>query len=343
MPALERSAMMCGGCHNNDRYRTYDEWNSSPHAKTEPRVAQLMVDPIDGVANQFRCGSCHSGAMRSYLTSPWLGTRPDGEATGREGIVCVGCHDPHRNTPAGHQLVSPLFSTNAYSLALFTNRAGFFAQYRSEVNLCGQCHNARGAQWTDTARAPHASPQYNLLVGAIGEFPSGSKATRPGAHALQIGNQCVGCHMATQPIAGEGHPGDSGHAFALTSFASCQSCHPSPELLYEFTTSAVAAQIQQVKAWLDYWATTKAPESLRSKYGVRAWEFTAPGELSNPPGVIAAGPTAAEQALIPDAVKKARYNLYLVQGDGSLGVHNGPFTTDLLDAAESWIQTVVNR
>jgi len=343
LPALERSAMLCGGCHNNTRYRTYDEWKDSPHARVEPQVAALMADPVEGPANTFRCGSCHSGAMHSYLTSLWIGTPPDGESAGREGVVCVGCHDPHRNTPAGHQLVSPLFSTNAYSLPLVTNRDGFFKQYRAEVNLCGQCHNARGAAWTDTARAPHGSPQYNLLVGAIGEFPSGPAGSHPGAHALLITNQCLGCHMTVTPVTDETHPGNSGHAFALNTFDSCQACHPEPELIYEFATSAVSDQIQDVKSWLDYWAANKAPAALRNKYGSRAWEFTTPGALSNPAGVTTPGPSTAEQAQIPDAIKKARYNLYLVQQDGSLGVHNGPFAIDLLDAARSWIQIALHQ
>jgi hypothetical protein len=76
---------------------------------------------------------------------------------------------------------------------------------------------------------------------------------------------------------------------------------------------------------------------------VRAWEYTSPGELSNPPGTTNAGPSSAEQALIPDTIRKARFNLYLVQRDGSFGVHNGPYSITLLSAARNWIQAEIGR
>ena len=46
------------------------------------------------------------------------------------------------------------------------------------------------------------------------------------------------------------------------------------------------------------------------------------------------GPDAAGQALIPVNIKKARFNLYLVLNDGSLGAHNLIFAISLLNAAQ---------
>jgi hypothetical protein len=45
------------------------------------------------------------------------------------------------------------------------------------------------------------------------------------------------------------------------------------------------------------------------------------------------GPTSQEQASIPDAIKQARFNVYLVVQDGSYGVHNGKYTRFLLQVA----------
>ena len=42
--------------------------------------------------------------------------------------------------------------------------------------------------------------------------------------------------------------------------------HPYPELLTEFTMSAVWEQVQELRQWLNYWAMNKAPESLRTNY-----------------------------------------------------------------------------
>jgi hypothetical protein len=78
---------------------------------------------------------------------------------------------------------------------------------------------------------------------------------------------------------------------------------------------------------------------LRTKYGPLAWEYTVPGALST--GI--AGPTTAEQVQIPDNIKKARFNLYLVLYDGSYGTHNGPYAFTLLDSARNWVQLELNQ
>jgi hypothetical protein len=73
---------------------------------------------------------------------------------------------------------------------------------------------------------------------------------------------------------------------------------------------------------------------LRTKYGALAWEYTTPGELSSG----TAGPNATEQAQIPDNLKRARFNLYIVNNDGSHGTHNALHALGLLDAARAWVQ-----
>lgn len=51
------------------------------------------------------------------------------------------------------------------------------------------------------------------------------------------------------------------------------------------------------------------------------------------------GPTTAEQnQYVPDEIKKARFNLYLVFYDGSFGVHNAPYDIELLSAANAWVE-----
>ena len=87
-------------------------------------------------------------------------------------------------------------------------------------------------------------------------------------------------------------------------------------------------QIQRDKAALDFWAMIKAPGPLQ-KYGAKAWEYSNSGSLSG----AGPNPTIAEQGLVPATIQKARFNLYLVLNEGSFGVHNGPYTLDLLFAA----------
>jgi hypothetical protein len=274
------------------------------------------------------CGRCHSGSARfSMLEGLPL---PVGDAN--LGIQCINCHEPHSKTANPHQLYNPLASTNDYFITTSGTLAG---QYNPKVNVCAQCHNHRGASWTSSSRPPHHSPQYNILIGTVGLLTSGGTPHQPASHALLIKDQCVGCHMQSTNYVSESLPAVTGHTFEVQAYDICLKCHPLPQQLVQFTTSAISNQVQTIKSELDSWAVTKAPDPLRTKYGSRAWEYTNPGELS--PG--GPGPTSDEQALIPVNIQKARFNLYLVLNDGSFGVHNGPFAVTLLDAAQSWVET----
>ena len=258
-------------------------------------------------------------------------------------ITCAVCHDPHgrhvwtnvlTGTVTTNQLRHPVASTNQYAMG---TGGDFTAQYNPDINLCAQCHNDHGATWSGNARAPHHSPQYNMLLGTAGVLDAGF-TPRAATHALQIGKQCVGCHMPTAPYQSEDQPAMTGHSFKVESFASCRDCHVFPELSTPFAMMSVANQIGQLKDALDLWATTRAPDTLRTKYGPRAWEYRIPGDLS--PG--GEGPTSVEQAQIPEAIRKARFNLYLVKYDGSYGTHNQRHTINLLEQARIWIQAELN-
>jgi hypothetical protein len=90
----------------------------------------------------------------------------------------------------------------------------------------------------------------------------------------------------------------SGHTFEVASYQLCFNCHSDPAGLVQYVSNNVSIYIQQTTA---------------------------------------SGPNIAGQALIPDDIKKARFDLYLVLYDGSYGVHNGPYDIQLLQNAQSWI------
>ncbi|NGO38632.1 hypothetical protein G4L39_04350 [Limisphaera ngatamarikiensis] len=329
-PRVEVAAQMCGGCHNADSHRThFEQWAGSSHA--------VVTEDMNPSGRINACGRCHSGTARLALLK---GADPVATVTGDANmpVTCVVCHDPHRDTGQPAQLRNPLVSFADYSLGTGAN---FATAYNPNIQLCAQCHNQRGASWTSNTRPPHHSPQYNMLLGTAGLTPAGV-ASRPAAHAF-LEKQCVSCHMATEGGQDAAHPAFSGHTFRVESYDSCRSCHPQPETLAEFTQSLVQMQIQRVKAALDVWALTRAPEPLR-KYGALAWEYDIPGSLSNPSGSpqirgprSSTNPAQDEQALIPERIRKARFNLYLVAYDGSHGVHNGPHAALLLDTALQWV------
>lgn len=323
-PRVEIASEMCGGCHTGSQHPTFEEWVGTGHKGVSLEMNGGRID---------RCGRCHSGSSRlAQLAGEDPAVTVEGDAN--VGITCVVCHDPHQNTPHGHQLRNPTASTNDYFLTTSGSAAGgggLLDQYDPNVNLCAQCHNHRGAVWTSTGSAPHRSPQYNILLGTVGELPEGT-VPRGGGHARRIGGQCASCHMQTLDYESEEQPAVTGHKFQVESFDVCMGCHSDPEGLADLAMIAVGSRILDVKALLDEWGENHSPETLRTNYGALAWEYTSPGDLSE-----GDGPDADEQALIPDTIKKARFNLYVSLYDGSLGIHNGKYAVDLLDAAYDWV------
>lgn len=322
-PRVEIAAAVCGGCHSGSHQPTYEEWKTSGHA--------IVTEDMNPAGRISSCGRCHSGSVRLAL----LNGQPLPAGDANMNIACAVCHNPHEVTGNPGQLRNPVYSTNDFFLSTSDD---FQAKYDPNINLCAQCHNHRGANWTSSTRPPHHSPQYNMLLGTVGQLASGQAPNSPAAHAF-LEQQCVSCHMSTRAFTSDESPAITGHTFKVAAYESCQACHPLPELLVEFTVDAVTHQIARVKEALDSWALTKAPAALRTKYGTRAWEYTNPGSLSSG----GPGPNSTEQGQIPDHIKKARFNLYIVAYDGSYGVHNGPFAITLLDTAMGFVQTELNR
>jgi len=352
-PVVTASASVCGTCHTGAQQPTFDEWQTSAHATvTEANL------------NSSACGRCHLGAARLAMLTKQSALQADHSTA----VTCPVCHDPHAthvyknplngtinftniltgavvvidNSDLGAsytaQLRNPLASTKDYSLS---PTDAFPGKYDAGINVCAQCHNRRGAAWSDTSSAPHKSPQYNVLLGTVGELPTGAKPGFPATHS-RLEKQCAGCHMPDVAHAGPPNlPPLASHTFTVRSYDLCAQCHRDAENAANLVTNVqqlITSEIAVIQSGLDEWATSKAPPALRAKYGTRAWEYTTPGELS--PG--GPGPTKAEQALIPDNIKKARFNLYIVLQDGSYGVHNGPLATTLLDAAYEWVQAELN-
>ncbi|MCX8156015.1 MAG: ammonia-forming cytochrome c nitrite reductase subunit c552 [Verrucomicrobiae bacterium] len=385
-PVKELASQLCGGCHTDAHHPTFNEWETHLHAEVnEELVAGFLGTEATSLGRMNSCGACHSGSVRYAMlkepaTTNALSTLmtnvfrlPPGVSAGREaaaiGITCVVCHDPHSKTQYGYMLRYPLFSTNAYNMV--TSGTNLVQKgYNASVQVCGQCHNGRGADPYGTARAPHYSPQYNILVGNLGVVPT--NAPVPMSPHWQLQKQCVDCHMqkvtVTNPTAN--NPNHTGHNFNPTqTFDKCRDCHTGQddewmELLIEFTQEVTRNKMAEVQSNLVLWARTKAPAALRNAgrvvqvvNGVRvtnsvpelAWEFNTPGSLSPAPaGALSwTGPTAAQQTNptngLPRAIMEARFNLYMVKQDGSYGVHNNAYTRYLLKVANDKVKAELAR
>jgi hypothetical protein len=352
-PKVELSGKLCGGCHTDSHHPTYDEYSEAGHSVVTADVAGSLVDPPGGTNRMISCGGCHSGAVRLGMldNKPF----PSGDDARRMAITCAVCHDSHTKTANGHQLRNPVFSTNFFNYNTSSNLA---AQYNPNLQLCAQCHNGRGAAYNGTSRPPHHSPQYNILVGNLGVWATSNSVPEMSPH-WTITNQCVGCHMqkVTVTTPTELAPNNTGHRFKPESNELCLNCHIGDtewlDLLKEFTVEATKFKIQEVKSNLVLWATTKASYKLQTNGSVPAlaWEFTTPGQLSPmptnwPTGKAWVGPSAGNQTAtngVPKAIMEARFNLYLVEHDGSYGVHNNAYARYLLKVANDRVKAELAR
>jgi hypothetical protein len=336
-PPAPESASLCAGCHTTTpmggpQKPSYDEWQTSKHAVVVPEVAQLMQ--AKGESALLSCGPCHSGAVRRTLED--ANPLPSVSDAASLGISCAVCHDPmtaSTNQFQSFQLRSPMASTQPFSYDNSTNNT-FDAQYDDSLNICAQCHNMRGATWQNTARPPHRSPQYNILIGN-GGFEVGTNAP-PQSYHRDIDIQCAQCHMHPTTVVNPSpqNPNYTGHSFEPRMNA-CQPCHSTEDkaaTIMASTQADLKQRIATVKGLLDQWATNKAPVAL-TEYGTLAWEYTTVGELSDPTQSLK-GPTEQEQMSVPSRIKQARFNLYLVQHDGSFGVHNANYSKYLLQVAQ---------
>jgi hypothetical protein len=371
VPRVDIAATVCGGCHSASHTTytnppTYEEWSASNHGAVVPDALKAMASSTNNINN---CGACHSGSARLAFIS---GQNPAATLTNDYNIpiTCVVCHNPHQtNSVAPVQLRNPVFSTNNFHLvsADVASVNAFTNKYNAStnINLCAQCHNDRGSAWTDTARAPHQSLQYNFLIGAVGEFPGGASTFNPGPHTglpesasgsisgtFYLTNQCVSCHMSSVASTAAPH----NHSLAVN-YDVCANCHDG-RAVAAMWSSYLSNKVSLVIYNLNRWSATKAPASLRTN-GVVPWEYTTPGGLTwktNAAGFVISwvqndsvnftGPNAAGQGLLTTnypGILKARFNMYLYLKDGSYSVHNPIFAYFLVDAAENWVLQELNK
>jgi PKD repeat protein len=229
-----------------------------------------------------------------------------------------------------------------------------------------------GTNSSGYGRPPHHSPQYNMLVGIVQpdylntldgrNVYNGTTNNGKGIYAAHSGiaprsiyntNQCVTCHMPSYSV--NSTTKVTGHTFEMNEKGcALAGCHTSGTPGIEEHMTKTTNSLAQLAVLLNQWALKDAPDILRTNYAQLAWEYTSPGALgtkSTNAGVkYVVGPNATMtnstsptynplnnnlQLLIPESIRQARFNAYMVLHDGSLGVHNPRFTTALLNDAEN--------
>ena len=222
----------------------------------------------------------------------------------------------------------------------------YATNYNPNVQICAQCHHARGANWASGSRPPHAAAQYNIFNGALQPGYLNGTNSRAGLFGLGT-NGCAQCHLV-----------DGDHSFEFNPkgmvnagwYADTNAAEAAIETMEETTTNLM----NEVIALLNDWSANKAP-AITNKFTnyFQAWEYTSEATVSNPTGTntwstpwwgtnaVIVGPPTALQALIPPAIQKARFNLYFVKNDASKGVHNIDYVTFLLNDAKTNVNSLL--
>jgi PKD repeat protein len=341
--------MTCGFCHSGPtRIAMLSDWEFRQSGTTN---FLTLADKWDAAQFAQTCAVCHDphfAANEGQLRNPMSSLTYYTLFTGTQPTIT--------NT-----FVDRFGQTN-YSFSYMNG--GFASQYDPNMQVCAQCHNSRGARWDGRSkswnvasnamvlgasqsftRGPHLSDQYNVLIGIVQDDYLNGTSNYVAAHSgftrgssAYNTNQCVTCHMPSFSV----NPSTNytGHTFALLT-NNCTYCHGNvPDYVsYQNSTSN---NIATVVALLTSWATNYGPGIFGAnypKYLQNAWEYNIIGSLAT---ITNAGPTGADALRVPDPIKQARFNLYMVQNDGSLGVHNPGYLSFLIADAQNKVNTVIN-
>lgn len=323
-------ADLCNDCHGaNPKYAIYSARGGYDHSGHKNNGNAYY-------ANGDGCQQCHThegfleylekGAIdpKSYVQYP---SQPN----------CFTCHDPHKKGDLS------LRKTTALSLA---NGTQFDM---GKGNLCANCHQVRGKSKETVKAMPvnkvfghwgaHHGPQADMTVGT-NAYEFKGKTYYSSVHATLIKEGCVSCHMSYPKGRYGFNPGISGHSFRVGA-----DIHDSPKL----NTAGCLGQgchteMKQVKGKdvFDYKAKAdfdndKKVESLQEEVeGLLNYFVNKNGsgylQKLNPPMYKADGRwnMNGSDKMRPVNEMAALYNYKFVLEDRSRGIHNAPYTIQIL-------------
>ena len=349
---------VCEQCHDDaPGHAQGTQWYASSHAVTTTSPTSAS-DVASGAAEY--CVRCHN--TPGFIAIVSNNAAHNGIVTSTNvaysAIGCQACHEPHGQT----------IPTNAAYLLRVVSSAKFgdgtVVTNGGEGILCMTCHQSRnGSAVTNVANWPRWIPTWpGAIIGATGpssrdfgphdnpqgDMLEGINAITYGlsipssAHRLSVTNSCVGCHMQTiSPSTnsnGSINPAfvlSGGHTWEMSynayttngstittntidQVAVCNQCHggitnfdfPVEDYANVGTILGVQTEVQILLNQL----STLLPNS----HGI------VDGTVKTSLSVTTNWTTAQLQAA---------YNFQFVSADGSLGIHNAPFATGLLNAS----------
>ncbi len=305
----------CAQCHDEEPYHNKNrQWALSGHA--------VATRYPTGSERRSGCVKCHSGIG---FIQDMDGIIDDEKSVEYEAIVCAACHDPHTNHGDNHQLRS------TEDIA-FEN--GHVVTEGGNGKFCLNCHKARrnADEYVQGSVSSHFGPHYGVqgdLFHGTNAIEYGKVIGGPSVHLYAVEDSCVGCHMQAvsrddpaKNMAGE-------HTFRMTWDVNntpddhhddvamggvCADCHGPVDSFdiprYDYNYDGVLEGIQtEVHHLLEALAMKLHPVGS--------------------PEVV----RGDENHVYSDAEKKAIYNYMCVEEDGSFGLHNPRYITEILRAS----------
>ena len=364
------SSDVCGTCHGEPpRHARFQQWEESKHADYTLAIERATNKSCGRchVGQGFlawlpQIEAGNPGSIEAEITWTADTTHP---------VTCVVCHDPHDpgNTSGEPNTATVRIEGNTPMLpagfkALGVGRGAL-------CMTCHNTRNSERndvAMLVVDDRAPHTASQADLLMGENAYFVSVGKRS---AHSL-IGDTCTKCHMQLSPPPAKLSHNLAGtnHSFEASRDV-CTSCHG--DFVGGGLDEAVHGGMEELKAGLEQaivneivaqisagntvtlkkMGADETDVNITKDSSVTALEFTeSHGRLAM--NIIIGDTTYEHVRLARDTevkdsggnvvgtlinsaagqiIAKAGWNYFLIEGDGSEGVHNPSFTLEVLNAS----------
>lgn len=344
---------VCAQCHDNAPFNPeYTQWLNSLHAQSVSPGGFDLSQPFFA-----SCRQCHWSLDIVYTNMEGKGQVPF-VTSDEQPVNCIACHDPHSGA-------------NPYSLRVNDTVAiaggSFTMTGVGEGAICMKCHTDQVSD--PNAAAQSGEPPFNSTaevfagIGGAGGYAA-TLITVNSYHAVpgNIQNLCVTCHMAQTPAQGQpGHNTTGEHTFMMTDTAGndhvavCNACHAGAISVSGFdtvdpiyqtanwdgdptgATEGVQDQVHGLLSVLGCAITTSANQwctvnTTDINGNPVSWQIFIPAGR----GASGIGITGTTFAVWPTATtseKGAVYNWYVVNNEGSYGIHNTAFDVMLLQKA----------
>ena len=352
---------VCAQCHDNAPFNPeYTQWLNSPHANSVSPAGINLAG-----AGFTSCRACHWSVNIVYTNMQGKGFMP--LITSQEAPVnCIACHDPHNGT---NPYSLRVYDNVAVAGGVFTmTNAGEGAicmkchtDQIADPNIIA--NSGKQIEIFETTAEVFAQGQGFTSAGA-GAYAASITESSYHAGSGNIANLCVTCHMAQTPAPGQpGYNTTGEHTFMMTDadgndhVAVCNTCHAGsiavsgfdtvdplyPDANWDGHPASVTEGVQdQVHGLLSVLAcaiTTSANQTCTVNTtdvngNPVSWTITIPATRMTTTSYVSL--TGTTFALWPSATTQERdavYNWYLVNNEGSYGIHNTAFDVILLQKA----------